>query len=115
MSTQRNDPTEKEKRDLLNILNTMNKENHMYIFINFLENTKVYTITNDATLFDLNDLEKDTFWKIYDYSILYNQDKIKNNKIKELEIEHNDILKQLEQSLVYDNIIKNQQFKYFST
>ena len=115
-------PTEKDKDNLLEIINSMDKETHMYIFLNFLfplqtkinhlnylnnlndKDNKLYTITNDATMFDLNDLEEhvDVFWNIYNYSILYKDNILRKNKIKECEKEYNETIKLLEDRLNND-------------
>jgi hypothetical protein len=61
-------PTEKDKEILQYRLNKqLTEEDHIYIFTEILQpmEKKIYTITENHTLFDLNDIDPKTFWKIY--------------------------------------------------
>ena len=61
------EPTEKEKEQLQYTLNKLlSEEDHLYIFTEILQNLekKIYTMTENGTLFDINDLDHQTFWKI---------------------------------------------------
>jgi hypothetical protein len=61
-------PTEKDKESLQSKLNKqLNEEDHIYIFTEILQtmDKKIYTITENCTLFDLNDLDPVNFWKIH--------------------------------------------------
>ncbi len=99
-------PTDKQKDELLNIINSMGKGEHMYIYLHYLKNMddKIYTITNDAIIFDIADLDSNlkVFWEIYDYSILYKQDIIRKNEIRELEKNHSENIKLLENKINKD-------------
>src|SRR5439155_4922352 len=69
-------PTDKEKEILLYKLNKqLNEDEHLYIFTEILQNLekKIYTITENCTLFDLNDLSADNFWKMFYYAQLFIQ------------------------------------------
>ena len=60
-------PTDKDKERLLFQINRqLTEEDHYYIFTEFLQTMehKIYTVTENGTLFDLNDLSPDTFWKL---------------------------------------------------
>lgn len=60
-------PTEKDKEILLNKLNKqLNEDEHLHIFMEILQNLekRIYSITENGTLFDLNDLPPEAFWKI---------------------------------------------------
>lgn len=59
--------TDKDKRFLMDRLNGMGKDDHVFIFRNIIApNVKddVYTVTNQSTLLDLNDLPPVIFWRI---------------------------------------------------
>ena len=60
-------PTEKDKESLLNKLNKqLNEEEHLHIFTEYLQtlDKRIYSITANCTLFDINDLPNEVFWKI---------------------------------------------------
>jgi len=79
-------PTDKEKEILQYKLNKqLNEEEHLYIFTEILQGLekKIYTITENCTLFDLNDLSPDNFWKIFYYAQLFIQN---HERQKELEV-----------------------------
>lgn len=60
-------PSEKDKETLLLKLNKqLNEEEHLQIFTEILQNLekRIYSMTENGTLFDLNDLPYDAFWKI---------------------------------------------------
>ncbi len=68
-----NDPTDRDKDLLLYKLNRqLTEDEHLYIFTELLQNheKKIYTITENCTLFDLNDLSSKNFWKLYYYAEL---------------------------------------------
>lgn len=65
--------TDKDKELLMYRLNKLlTEEEHLYIFTEILQNLdkRIYSITENCTLFSLNDLPNDAFWKIYYYSQL---------------------------------------------
>ena len=67
-------PNEKDKELLLYRLNKLlNDDEHLYIFTEILQTLekRIYSITENCTLFDLNDLPNDAFWKIYYYTQLF--------------------------------------------
>lgn len=82
-------PNDKEKSMLLNMINKqLTEEDHIYIFTEILQNMKkkIYTITENCTLFDLNDIDCADFWKIWYYTYLFISNQVRNteiNKIKE--------------------------------
>lgn len=60
-------PTANDKEMLKNKLMTqLNENDHLFIFTEILQNMtkKIYTMTDNYTLFDLNDLDIDNFWKM---------------------------------------------------
>lgn len=103
---ERNNPTDNQKTEMTDILNLMTKEQHMYIFKNFLEKQEkqIYTITNDAVIFDLNDLENDlnVFWRVYDYCVYYINDISRKDTIKDYEKQHNDAINNLNNKINND-------------
>jgi len=103
---ERNNPTDNQKTEMTDILNLMTKEQHMYIFKNFLEKQEkqIYTITNDAVIFDLNDLENDlnVFWRVYDYCVYYINDISRKETIKDYEKQHNDAINNLNNKINND-------------
>lgn len=82
-------PTDKEKGMLLSMINKqLTEEDHIYIFTEILQNMKkkIYTITENCTLFDLNDIDCANFWKIWYYAHLFICNQVRNaemSKIKE--------------------------------
>ena len=79
-------PTDVEKEILLYKLNKqLSSDEHLYIFTEVLQTLekKIYTITENCTLFDLNDLPNEQFWRIFCYSQLFIQ-----NHEREKEVEN---------------------------
>lgn len=78
-------PTDKDKENLLHKLNKqLNEDEHLYLFTEILQTLekRIYSITENCTLFDLNDLPHDAFWKIHYYTYLFIHD---HERQKELE------------------------------
>lgn len=87
-------PTDRDKESLLNKLNKqLNEEDHIYIFTEILQNMekKIYTITCNCTLFDLNDLDNENFWKIYYYTQLFIDQHERQKEINKAKQENDDI------------------------
>jgi len=93
-------PSVNDKDQLLYKINKqLDEEDHAYIFTELLQKMKkkIYTITENCTLFDLNDLDNDTFWSMYYYVQIFidNHDREKvisdvnkdNNILREKHIE----------------------------
>jgi hypothetical protein len=67
-------PMDKDKDVLSYKLNRqLDEEDHVYIFTEILQKMekKIYTITENGTLFDLNDLDNATFWNVYYYTQIF--------------------------------------------
>lgn len=60
------DPTHDDKKALMNIIKKMNKSEHLALYKKFLYKNELVTFTNDAAFFDLNDLDNNLFWEIYE-------------------------------------------------
>lgn len=93
-------PTDKDKDKLLWLINKqLTEDDHIKIFVQFLHDLpkRIYTINQHATLFDLNDLNPEVFWKIYYYCRLCLQSK-ETDKIRkqmfELDNEQQQLLTQ---------------------
>jgi hypothetical protein len=92
-------PNDKEK-EILQI--TLNKhltfDDHVYIFTEILQNMtkKIYTINENGTLFDINDLDPETFWKLCYHTHLF---------MKNHEREKNIALAQQEANAVTDQLL----------
>lgn len=79
-------PTDKEKELLQNKLNKqLSEDDHMYIFVEILQTlkNKIYTMTENGTLFDLNDLDNENFWKIFYHTQLFIDNHEREKKIAE--------------------------------
>jgi hypothetical protein len=66
-------PTEREKEVLLYKLNRqLTEDEHLHIFTEILQNLekRIHSITDNGTLFDLNDLPPEAFWKMFYYAQL---------------------------------------------
>ncbi len=69
----KNVPTERDKETLLYKLNRqLTEEEHLHLFSEIVQSLdkKTYSITENCTLFDLNDLSPECFWKMYYYAQL---------------------------------------------
>ena len=95
--------TDNDKEEMCNIIKTMSKEHHMYIYFNILHDLEksICTTTSDVTLFDLNDLENNQkeFYKLYEYVMLYKEDSIRQSKIANYKVEHSEVIKRLDEKL----------------
>ena len=81
-------PNDKEKMQLSNIISKLSKQDHKQIF-NILQSlpNKIYTTNEKETLFDINDIQPYDFWRIYDISIMLDENNNRNNIIKNSKIE----------------------------
>lgn len=77
-------PTEREKEQLQQQIGLLKDEDHLFLFTEIIQNMdrKCYTITENCTLFDLNDLDPERFWKMFYHAQIF----LENNKrCKEIE------------------------------
>jgi hypothetical protein len=98
-------PTEKEKEQLQYKLNRqLTEEDHLYIFTEILQNMehKIYTMTENGTLFDINDLDHGTFWKIQYYVHLFLDNQERRNQINEINQENDASLDQFKRKITDD-------------
>lgn len=60
-------PDTSTKRRLYSLIDGLTKEDHLLLFTQYLYplEKRIYTISNDRAMFDINDLPSDTFWKMY--------------------------------------------------
>lgn len=100
-------PTEQDKEMLLHRLNRqLSEDDHIYLFTEILQNMskKIYTITENGTLFDLNDLDVENFWKMAYYTQLSisNHDRQKEieDRVKQKELEAEEFKRQSETNLL---------------
>lgn len=91
-------PTHDDKKKLQHRVKQLTKSQHLHLFNNLIKNLDIsYTITDNGTYFDLNDMNPEQFWKLY-YHINLSFDCINRNKIMdELERQCNST------SLLYKN------------
>lgn len=97
-------PCELDKENLLyKINNRLTKKDHMFFFTEILQKMekKVYSITPDNTLFDLNDLPYSVFWKLVYHTEIFLENHKKQRLIREREQEY----KQQDQNF-NDNLAK---------
>lgn len=69
----KNIPTERDKETLMYKVNRqLTEEEHLHLFSEILQSLdkKAYSITENCTLFDLNDLSPECFWKMFYYAQL---------------------------------------------
>jgi hypothetical protein len=69
----KNVPNERDKETLLYKLNRqLTEEEHLHLFSEIIQSLdkKTYSITENCTLFDLNDLSPECFWKMFYYAQL---------------------------------------------
>jgi hypothetical protein len=106
-------PTDKDKENLLHKLNKqLNEDEHLYIFTEILQNLekRIYSITENCTLFDLNDVPNESFWKIYYYAQLFISNHERQKDLDKANAEHlteGDLFKEkIKQDL--EKIIKDQ-------
>jgi hypothetical protein len=95
-------PSDKEKEALLYKLNKqLNEDDHIYIFTEILQNMdkKIYTITENCTLFDLNDLDNENFWKICYYTQLFIDQHERQKEINSAKKENDDLSEQFVQKV----------------
>ena len=95
-------PTNKDKEILLYRLNRLlTEDEHLYIFKEILQNLgkKIYSMTENGTLFDLNDLPNDAFWKTYYYSQLFIQDHEKQKELEKTQREYLILSDQFEEKM----------------
>lgn len=81
-------PLEKDKIQLLKLIQKLTKQDHIKIF-DILQklDKKIYTTNEKETLFDINDLKTDSFWELFLYVVLSYRNNIKANIITKAEIE----------------------------
>ena len=108
--------TDNDKEEICNIIKSMSKEHHMYIYFNILHNLEksICTTTSDVTLFDLNDLQSNqqAFYKLYEYVKLYKEDSIRQSKISNYKDEHDEAIKRLDEKLKPINNIESSKNNY---
>ena len=77
--------TGRDKELILYSLNQLSKQDHLYIFTEILQKLekRIYTVTDNSTLFDLNDLPNDVFWKLYYHTQLLINNMQRSKKINE--------------------------------
>jgi hypothetical protein len=78
-------PTDTDKEILQHRLLKLSKSDHLYLFKEIIQGLKkkIYTVTENCILFDLNDLPHDCFWKIYYHVQLSMQNLERTNVIQE--------------------------------
>jgi hypothetical protein len=82
-------PSEKDKHYVFQQIAKLSKEEHIYIFKLLQElSKKIYTISDTETLFDLNDVSSDLFWKIYDYIVLSIENKSREQEKERIRAEY---------------------------
>jgi hypothetical protein len=98
-------PSEKDRENLLNKLNRqLTDEEHLYIFTEYLQTLekRIYSITENCTLFDLNDLPNELFWKIYYATQLFIRDHDRQKEIDKANAEKNVISAKLQEKIEKD-------------
>jgi hypothetical protein len=109
-------PTASEKMDLIKKLEELPTKYHLDIFFHNifnLHNNNLYTINNNSTLLDLNDLPNDKFWILkFNIELSYNDFiKAKINKNVNTEIDnHNSKIS----DYINDEISRSNKLKTFS-
>jgi len=85
----RNDvkPEHEDKKRLHNRIKQLDKQQQLHLFHSIIKPLNIYTITDNGTFFDLNELTSEQFWKL-SYHVNLTYDCIKRDKIiSELERE----------------------------
>lgn len=88
-------PTDKDKESLQFKINKfLTEEDHLYIFTEILQTIshKIYTITENGTLFDLNDLDPETFWKMSYYTQMFINNHERQKDIKKVFQENDELI-----------------------
>jgi|UniRef100_A0A6C0BMB3 hypothetical protein len=95
-------PTEPEKEQLQYRINhNLTEEDHLYLFTDILQKMshKVYTMTENGTLFDLNDLDPETFWKVQYFTQLFMENHERQKETQQLIHENEASLDQFKQQI----------------
>lgn len=71
----------------------LTSDEHLLIFIKILQNmkNKIYTVTENSVLFDLNNLSNDDFWKMYYHTEMFINDRERQNKLQYLKHENDSL------------------------
>ena len=81
-------PTHDDKRKIQSRIRQLEKTQHLHLFNTIIKELDIYTITENGTLFDLNDLTLEQFWKL-SYHVNLTYDCIKRGRLMtELTREH---------------------------
>jgi hypothetical protein len=111
-------PSIKDKETLLYKLNKqLLEEDHLYIFTKILQKMerKIYTITKNGTLFDLNDLTNHEFWNIYYHTQMFIDGHKRQNTLCNIGLENRCLDDQFKQK-VNNNLQKiKEQSPYISS
>lgn len=101
-------PTDKDKEILQYKLNKqLSEEDHLYIFTEILQSmgSQIYTITENCTLFDLNDVDPKNFWKIYRCAQMFIDNHSRQKELDKVKQE-NDVMSQEFNKNVENNLRK---------
>lgn len=98
-------PTDKDKELLQQQINQkLSEEDHLYIFTEILQSMdkKIYTITENGTLFDLNDLNPEDFWKICYHTQIFIDNSARQQEINKAMEENNQLNNKFHQQVQRD-------------
>ena len=106
-------PSDRDKSLLQVKLNKyLTEDDHMFILIEILQKMprKIYTITEHGTLFDLNDVDPEIFWKIYYHTQISIENHERQKKLDQAKLDKDQLTVQFEQKIQADlQKIKEQQ------
>lgn len=97
-------PTEGEKEQLQQQIGLLKDEDHLFLFTEIIQNMdrKCYTITENCTLFDLNDLDPESFWKMVYHARIFLENNKRCKEIEEAQRERQNIDERLSQKMEAD-------------
>jgi len=85
-------PKHEDKKRLQNRIKQLDKTQQLHLFHNIIKPLDIYTITDNGTFFDLNELTPELFWKLsYQVNLTYDcikRDQVMNDARSVLEQEH---------------------------